>query len=71
MKAFSLALFLLALTLPAPAQGPGKRDRRGPDRAPAVGTKIPKVSAKTPDGKETVALHKPERLTVLVFGSHT
>lgn len=45
--------------------------RGGPDRAPAVGAKIPDVSAKTPDGKTTVKLNEPKRLTVLVFGSHT
>lgn len=44
---------------------------RGPDRAPTEGAPIPAVSAKTPDGKTTVALAEPKRLTVLIFGSHT
>lgn len=40
-------------------------------KAPAVGERIPEISAKTKDGSRNVALHKPKRLTVLVFGSHT
>lgn len=45
--------------------------QRGRDSAPAEGARIPKVSAKTPDGKTTVDISKPERFTVLVFGSYT
>lgn len=44
---------------------------RGPDLAPKLGAAIPSVSANTPDGKLTVDLAKPKRLTVLIFGSHT
>lgn len=56
------------------AAAQGERQNRGPrgvDRAPAEGAPIPKVSAMTPDGKTTVELNKPQRLTVLVFGSYT
>ena len=59
--------FLAALPVTAqPAPGP-----RGPDRAPAVGAPIPAVSAQRLGADQRVDLSKPERLTVLIFGSHT
>ena len=63
----SLAALSLLWTGPLVAQ----KARRGPDRAPEQGAAIPKVEAKTPDGKKTVKLSEPKRFTVLVFGSHT
>ena len=60
-----LILFLV-LTLPVLAQG-----RRGPDIAPKVGEAIPEVKAVTFDGEGEVDLSKPEKVTVLIFGSHT
>ncbi len=65
MKPLLLPLILIAAISAASAQGPRR------DNAPALGAAIPKVSAKTTDGKTTVALNEPKRLTVLVFGSHT
>lgn len=65
MKPLLLPLFLIATIATSFAQGPRQ------DRAPALGAAIPKVTAKTPDGKTRVALNEPKRLTVLVFGSHT
>lgn len=65
-----LLLGLLGMQL-LPAQPEERRRQRGPDKAPKVGDAIPKVSAKTPDGKKTVDLNKPKRHTVLVFGSYT
>lgn len=60
-----LALFL-TLSLPLFSQG-----RRGPDNAPKVGDAAPKVEAVKLEGKEKVDLSKPEKVTVLIFGSHT
>jgi cytochrome oxidase Cu insertion factor (SCO1/SenC/PrrC family) len=53
------------------AQTSKKKKRSQFGRSPSVGKAIPKITVKTHDGKKTVALHKPKRLTVLVFGSHT
>ena len=61
-----LLLLSLALMLPLAAQ-----NRRGPDNAPQVGDAIPKVTALKLGGKEKVDLSKPEKVTVLIFGSHT
>ena len=66
MHPILLSVILIAMALPAGAHG-----RRGPDKAPALGAPIPKVSAKSPDGKTTVELSQPRRHTVLIFGSHT
>ncbi len=66
MKHLLLPLLLMTAITAASAQGPRRRDR-----APALGAAIPEVSAKAPDGKTTVVLNEPKRLTVLVFGSHT
>lgn len=63
MKLIPLWL-IFALSLPSFAQ-------RGPDKAPALGAEIPKVEAKTVDGKDAIPLSEPKRLTVLIFGSHT
>ena len=52
----------------------GGSDRRGSGRedgAPKVGDQAPEVSAKTLKGGEVVDLSSPEKITVLVFGSHT
>ena len=65
MKHLILPLFFVAAVSSVLAQG------RRADNAPALGAPIPKVSAKTPDGKSTIVLNKPKRLTVLIFGSHT
>ena len=72
MKAFAI-LSLLALGSSVLAQEERRRRgaARGPDKAPALGAAIPKVSAKSADGKRTVELSKPARHTVLIFGSHT
>ena len=51
--------------------GGGGMARRGPDNAPKVGTDAPKVSAKTLKEGRAVDLSKPQRMTVLVFGSYT
>lgn len=68
---FPLVL-VLAFSATALAQREGqRRGARGPDNAPALGAAIPDVSAKSPDGKTTVAFAKPDRHTVLIFGSHT
>jgi hypothetical protein len=65
VKNLLVPLVLSAAIATVSAQG------RRADRAPALGAAIPKVSAKTPDGKTTIALNEAKRLTVLVFGSHT
>ena len=55
-------------------RGGGGSDRRGSGRedgAPKVGDQAPVVSAKTLKGGEIVDLSSPEKITVLVFGSHT
>ena len=49
----------------------GGMARRGPDNAPKVGTDAPNVSAKTLKEGRAVDLSKPQRMTVLVFGSYT
>ncbi|WP_435895784.1 hypothetical protein [Oceaniferula spumae] len=41
------------------------------DNAPKVGDPIPKVSAVSLVKKEKVDLSKPDKVTVLIFGSHT
>lgn len=66
MKHLLLALLLVATMGAANAQ-----QGRRPDNAPGPGTPIPRVTATTPDGKTSVVLSDPKRLTVLVFGSHT
>ena len=55
-------------------RGGGGSDRRGSgreDNAPKVGDQAPEVSAKKLKGGEVVDLSSPEKITVLVFGSHT
>jgi len=74
MKTFTGPLLLLVFAFSATAFAQKERRRRGGrgvDKAPALGAAIPDVSAKTPDGKTTVAFAKPRRHTVLIFGSHT
>ena len=61
-------LFLIALSLSVSAQRPG---RRGGDSAPKPGEAIPEVSVVTLKDKKKVDLSKPEKVTVLIFGSHT
>ena len=51
--------------------GKGKGGKGRPDNAPKVGDLAPKVSAVTVKDGEAVDLSKPEKITVLVFGSHT
>ncbi|MDB4265385.1 hypothetical protein N9891_01405 [bacterium] len=60
MKLFILSLLLV---LPLSAQRP--------DNAPKAGDAIPKVSALTLKDQKKVDLSKPEKITVLIFGSHT
>lgn len=67
MKALAIALFLGSSLLLSAQQ---RRDR-GPDKAPKLGAAIPKVSATSPDGKSTIDFSKPQKLTILIFGSHT
>lgn len=67
MKALAICLFLGSSLLVSAQQRRG----RGPDKAPKVDAPIPAVSAKSPDGKTTVKFANAERLTVLIFGSHT
>lgn len=64
MRLISLTL-AIALTLPVAAQ------RKRVDNAPKVGEAIPKVSAVTMKDKKKVDLSKPDKVTVLIFGSHT
>ncbi len=51
-------------------QGRGGMARR-PDNAPKVGAQAPDVSAKTLKEGRDVDLSKPQRTTVLIFGSYT
>ena len=60
-----LLIFLFALTLPLSAQ------RNRIDNAPQVGDPIPKTSATTLSDQKKVDLSSPEKITVLIFGSHT
>ena len=60
-----LILLCLALTLPLSAQ------RNRVDNAPQVGDPIPKTAAIKLSDQEGVDLSKPEKITVLIFGSHT
>jgi len=55
----------IALTLPVAAQ------RKRMDNAPKVGDPMPKVSAVAMKDKKKVDLSKPDKVTVLIFGSHT
>ena len=81
MQIPSLSVFLVLLGLitgvvgvsgeTGEAQTSKKKKRSQFGRSPSVGKAIPKIWLKAHDGKRTVALHKPKRLTVLVFGSHT
>lgn len=64
-----IAIFLILLALPLAAQG--RRGGGRPDNAPKVGAAIPEASAVTLDSNKKVVLSKPEKLTVLIFGSHT
>jgi len=68
LRLFLPLLLIFTLTIPGLAQ---QRRRGGPDRAPAVGTAVPKVKAEKNDGSGAVDLGKPKRHTVLVFGSYT
>ena len=61
----TILVAFLFLTVPLLAQ------RRGQDKAPKVGSALPKVSAVTLKEGKTVDLSKPKRHTVLIFGSHT
>ena len=60
-----LLFLFLALTLPLSAQ------RGRPDKAPKVGDPIPKTIATSLADQKEVDLSNPEKLTVLIFGSHT
>lgn len=67
MKTIFLVL-LLALPLTAQSRrGGGRRV----DNAPKVGEAIPEISAIKLEGEEKVDLSKPDKMTVLIFGSHT
>ncbi|MGJ8697406.1 MAG: hypothetical protein ACSHYF_13905 [Verrucomicrobiaceae bacterium] len=57
----------LALILAHPAFAQRSRI----DNAPKVGDPIPKVSAISLEGQKKIDLSKPEKITVLIFGSHT
>ncbi|MEN8848649.1 MAG: hypothetical protein ABF377_11320 [Akkermansiaceae bacterium] len=60
-----LLLFTIILALSLSAQGQQE------DNAPKVGEAIPKVSALTLKEQKKVDLSQPEKVTVLIFGSHT
>ncbi len=62
-----LLLFSLALSLAHPAFA----QRGRVDNAPKVGDPIPKITAITLADSKKIDLSKPEKITVLVFGSHT
>ena len=64
MKLLFLSIFLCLAA--------GIANARRPDLpAPKVGDSAPKVSAKTLEEGTEIDLTKPERVTVLVFGSWT
>jgi len=65
-----IATLALTCALPSFSQQRGQRGKRV-DNAPKVGEAIPKVSAVTLADKKKVDLSKPEKVTVLIFGSHT
>lgn len=65
-----LPTFLCLLTLSSLATAQQGRPQRA-DKAPKLGAAIPKVRAHSPDGKKSIALAEPKRLTILIFGSHT
>ena len=60
-----LLLCVLALSLPLSAQ------RNRIDNAPKVGDPIPETVATTLADQKKVDLSNPEKITVLIFGSHT
>ncbi len=62
-----LLLFTLALTVAQPVFA----QRNRVDNAPKVGDAIPKISVVTLANSKKVDLSKPEKPTVLIFGSHT
>lgn len=62
MKHLILFLFLVF-----PLSG----QHRGADKAPKVGDTIPKVKAVSLKDQKKIDLSKPEKITVLIFGSHT
>ena len=62
---------LLYLTLAVVLAQPVLAQRHRVDNAPKVGKPIPKVSAVTMKDQKKVDLSKPEKVTVLIFGSHT
>lgn len=64
---FPMKFVILSLMLALPLSG----QRRGPDHAPKVGEAIPKAAALTLKDQKKVDLSKPEKITVLIFGSHT
>ncbi len=66
-----MRVFVLFLAMSLVTFGQGRQGRRGPDNAPKVGEAIPEVKAVTFDGEGEVDLSKPEKVTVLIFGSHT
>jgi len=58
-------LLTLCLCVPLSAQ------RNREDNSPKVGDPIPEISVAPLVGEKKVNLSKPEKVTVLIFGSHT
>ena len=70
-KGFLFVMKLLIASLALSCALPALAQRSRVDNAPKVGEAIPKVSAVTLTDKKKVDLSKPEKVTVLIFGSHT
>ncbi len=62
---------LLYITLALVLAQPVLAQRNRVDNAPKVGEPIPQVSAVAMKGHQKVDLSKPDKVTVLIFGSHT
>lgn len=62
---------LLLLSIALSVASPVLAQRNRIDNAPKVGDSIPMVTAVTLKDKKKIDLSQPEKVTVLIFGSHT